>query len=238
MADIRLYQYPISPFCEKVRRALCAKQLDYDIDNVSLWQTLTGRVKSLSRIGKLPVLTINGQVIADSTNIIEELDQRFPTIPLLPDAPEDRAMVHFFEDWADESLYFIEVYLRFGLKANAPQWAQLITADDHPLLAPLFRLLAPGMVAKTAYVQGTGRKSWPLIEHDLRRHCQSLASWLSGKRWLVAYQLTLADIAVASQLSAIIATPEGKAIVEPFPEIIAWLERVNEVTLPPANAGA
>ncbi len=99
----------------------------------------------------------------------------------------------------------------------------------------MLRLIVPGVIAKTAQVQGTGRKSWPMIEQDLRRHCQALAAWLSGKRWLVAYQLTLADIAVASQISAIANTPEGHAIVGQFPEILAWLARVDEVTLIPIS---
>ena len=232
MADICLYQYPISPYCDKVRRVLHAKHLDYKRVNISLWQTLTGTVRSLSRTGKLPIVAINDRVIADSTNIIEELEHCYPNVHVIPDDPADQAMVHFFEDWADESLYFIEIHLRFGLRSNAGYWAAQACADDHPWLAPLLRLVAPGIIAKTAQIQGTGRKSWPMVEQDLRRHCQALAAWLSGKRWLVAYQLTLADIAVASQISAIIGTPEGRAIIEQYPEIIAWLARVDEVTMP------
>jgi glutathione S-transferase len=235
MADICLYQYPISPFCDKVRRVLNAKQLDYRCENISLLATLLGRVKRLSPVGKLPVLSIDGRSIPDSTTIVEELEQLYPRINVMPDDPADQALVHFFEDWADESLYFFEVHLRFGLRSNASYWAEQATADDHPKLAPLLRLIVPGVIAKTAQVQGTGRKSWPMIEQDLRRHCQALAAWLSGKRWLVAYQLTLADIAVASQISAIANTPEGQAIVGQFPEILAWLARVDEVTLIPIS---
>ncbi len=108
MADICLHQYPISPFCDKVRRVLNAKQLDYRCENISLLATLLGRVKRLSPVGKLPVLSIDGRSIADSTTIVEELEQLYPRINVMPDDPADQALVHFFEDWADESLYFLK----------------------------------------------------------------------------------------------------------------------------------
>lgn len=40
-----LYQFEISPFCDKVRRVLNLKRQAYDIENVSVARTLSGYVQ-------------------------------------------------------------------------------------------------------------------------------------------------------------------------------------------------
>ena len=96
-----------------MRRILHWKRVPYEIREVPPTRSLG--VRRLNRIGKLPTLEDEGRVVADSTDIAHYLEQRFPDPPLLPRHPLERGLVHVLEDWADESLYFLEMTLRFGL---------------------------------------------------------------------------------------------------------------------------
>lgn len=229
MSYITLYQYQISPFCDKVRRTLTFKGLPFNTDNISLLNTQLGKVKKLAPAAKLPVLDIDGELLADSSHIVTELEKRFPTPALYPADKKQQALVHFFEDWADESLYFYEVYLRFV--RNPKEWGKITSQEDHPAFAALSQHIAPGVLKKQVMAQGLARKPWPVIEADLHKHFQSLADWLDGQNFLCGDKLTLADIAVASQVSCIVDTPEGKNISSGYQTVIDWLKRVNEQTL-------
>ncbi|MBU2037587.1 MAG: glutathione S-transferase C-terminal domain-containing protein, partial [Gammaproteobacteria bacterium] len=55
-----------------------------------------------------------------------------------------------------------------------------------------------------------------------------LNALLYERDWLVGEQITLADIAVAVQLQAIAATPQGKQALLAYPDVQLWLARSGE----------
>lgn len=229
MSKITLYQYEISPFCDKVRRTLKLKGQSFTTENISLLQTQLGKVKKLSPAAKLPVLEIDGELITDSSNIVAELEERFPLPAVYPTDKKQRALIHFFEDWADESLYFYEVYLRFV--RNPKEWGKITSKEDHPAFAALSQHIAPGVMKKQVMAQGLARKPWSEIEADIHKHFQALTDWLIGQDFLCGNELTLADISVAGQISCIIGTPEGKEISSGYQTVLDWLQCVDDQTL-------
>src|SRR5690349_5471712 len=101
---IVLHQLDISPFCDKVRRVLHFKRLDYSVHDVPVGGL--GKLKRMARPGKVPILELDGRFIHDSTDICRTLEELVPEPRLIPADPMQRALVDIFEDWADESLYF------------------------------------------------------------------------------------------------------------------------------------
>lgn len=229
MSQITLYQYEISPFCDKVRRTLKYKGLEFDTQNISLLQTQLGKVKKLGPAAKLPVLEVDGERLFDSSNIVLELEKRFPERTLLPTNKKQRALMHFFEDWADESLYFYEVYLRFV--RNGKEWGKITSKEDHPMFAALSQHIAPKVLTQQAAAQGIAKKPWSTIEQDLHKHFQSLSDWLEDQQFLCGEQLTFADIAVAGQVSCIVGTPEGKEIASHYESVLTWLANTDQASL-------
>lgn len=226
-----LYQYELSPFCDKVRRVLHVKGVDYRVEEVTIADTLKGRLKKLSPAAKLPVLDIEGERIADSTDIVRFLDARFPEPRLVPADPREQALVHFFEDWADESLYFYEMHLRFTLPHNAERWVPEAAKHDGALLRRVAAFALPKAMAKTTAAQGTGRKPLAMIKHDLDRHFHMLNQWLAGRDWLVGDALTLADIAVFAQVNCLAGTVEGQDLMRGYEHLRPWMERVDAATV-------
>lgn len=225
MTDITLHQWEISPFCQKVARALRFKGLAYRTEDYN--GLLGTQVMRLSKVGKVPVLDIDGQRLQDSTCIVRYLDERFPEPPLFPRDPQQRALAELWEDWADESLYWFEVYFRVKDPQAFDQVAELASAG-RPLLERLpTKLTVRAMLGLQLYSQGLGRQPREAVEAEFLRHLDRIETVLARGDWLVGEHQTIADIAVGSQLLEVLRTSDRLR-----PELLrrsrlaAWLERI------------
>ncbi len=223
-----LYQFRISPFCDKVRRAFRLKGLAWDTVEVSLLPD--ARAKRISPTGKFPAVDFGDTIIVDSTDIILHLEALVPDPPLLPADPRDRAEALLLEDWADESLYFFEIVMRNWPQNRAAFLDDLLHAETGVRRAVMARMV-PGAVGKQSRAQGRGRKSEAQVVAELARHYDSLAARLDGRDWLVGSAISLADIAVRSMVFVLDRTSEGKALRDARPGLAAWCIRVDGATL-------
>jgi len=228
---ITLHQFEVSPFCDKVRRILHWKRLEYRIQEVPLARALA--VRKINPIGKLPCLEHDGTFVSDSTDIAYYLEEKFPRPPLLPRDPVLRGLCHVLDDWADESLYFYEMRLRFTLPHNARRWIPELVHADSRLLKALAPRVIPGMMRRLTRKQGVGRKSLQQVLADVERQVDALAGLLGDREWLVGDALSLADLSVCAQMRCIRGAEEGARIIEGRPTVGAWLERVETATSKP-----
>lgn len=231
MPDVTLHQFEISPFCHKVRRILHLKGVPYDIREVSALRSAVD-VRRINRMGRLPVLEVDGTLVADSSEIARFLDERYPDPPLWPADPRGRAQCHLLEDWADESLYFYEMTMRLQWPSNSARWARELLRADGRLGMAIAPALVPRLVAQRTKAQGVGRKPHELVLRELERHFDALDTLLGDGDWLVSGALTIADIAVAAQVTAIAGAHEGRAALDGHPVIGAWLQRTDAATRP------
>jgi glutathione S-transferase len=233
---IDLYQFEISPFCDKVRRILHVKGLPYRTHDISMQAAVTQSSK-VNPTGKLPALRDGDRSIGDSTDIALYLESTYPDPALLPSDPRRRALVLALEDWADESLYFYEIYLRFAVGRNAEKWVPVLTAGDSDLVQRAARIVIPRHMKGILAKQGLGRKSYEQVLRDMERHADTMVGLLEEGPWLVGDRLTLADIAVFAQWFCIRGAAEGAKAVAARPVLAAWMDRVDEATAAP-SAGA
>ena len=110
MGKIVLHQWEMSPFCNKVRRCLKHKGLEYSV--VDYNGVLALNAAKLSKVGKLPVVDFDGHRVQDSSAIARYLDEKYPDKLLYPREPRALAEARMWEDWAGQSLYFYEIYFR------------------------------------------------------------------------------------------------------------------------------
>jgi len=94
---LRLYRFPFSTNVERVALALAHKGLEVE----SVWVDPANRsdVVRISVQELVPVLIDGDRVVADSTAILEHLEERFPERPLYPADPARRAELRLFVDW-------------------------------------------------------------------------------------------------------------------------------------------
>lgn len=100
---IRLFQFPTSMFCEKVRIVLAYKKLPYEI--VSARDDERKSLIAFSGQKKVPVIDYHGQCVVDSTTICAFLEEKHPEKSIYPSAAADKALCLILEDWADEVLF-------------------------------------------------------------------------------------------------------------------------------------
>ncbi len=100
---LRIYQFPTSMFCEKVRITLSLKNIPYEI--VDARQDDRKALIEFSGQKKVPVLDFNGQPVIDSTVICAFLEEKYPQPSLYPSNPTDKGLCLVLEDWADEILF-------------------------------------------------------------------------------------------------------------------------------------
>jgi glutathione S-transferase len=222
----------------KVRRILHYKGLAYETEEISMQQAVT-RVRKVNPVGKLPALVHDGRTVADSTDIALYLEEHFPDPPLLPSDPRERGLCHALEDWADESLYFYEMYLRFTLGHNSERWIPVLCGQDSELVAKAARFVIPRHMKAILVKQGLGRKTRTQVVADVERHTTAVQSMLSGRDWLVSHHVTVADIAVYAQFACIGGSREGARAIAACPDLQRWMARVEEATDgPPAASDA
>ena len=223
MAEIVLHQWEISPFCGKVRKALRHKGIAFSVRNYN--GMLATKASALSPAGKLPVLDIDGQRIQDSSAIVAFLEARDHERPLFPKAPAERALASVFEDWADESLYWIEVALRMGDPAVLPKAAKLLCTGrpgwERAVVATILKLTYP----KKLKAQGIGHLPPERIHELLFGHLAAIEALLAAGPWLVGDAKSMADIAVSAQIDEIVRTSPLAPRVLAYPRLREWLAR-------------
>ena len=97
---LRLYRFPFSTNVERVALALAHKGLDVD----SVWVDPADRSEVVRISGQelVPVLVDGDRVVADSTAILQHLEEGFPERPLYPADPARRAEIRVFVDWFNQ----------------------------------------------------------------------------------------------------------------------------------------
>jgi len=223
MPEIVLHQWEISPFCGKVRRILEHKQLAFQVIN---YNGFRGRkAAKLTPAGKLPVIDYDGERVQDSSDIAEFLEAKHPERPIFPRDPVLRAQAHFWEDWADESLYWFEVYLRFNFDDARARSVALLAEGRPGYERAILGRVVKGMYRKKLAAQGLGRLEPARVEQKLLAHVDALEVLLTAKPWLVGDDRSIADLAVQSQLAEIARTSHLAPELAKRAHVSAWLAR-------------
>jgi len=195
---LELHQFRHSAFCEKVRLVLAAKQLVYNVVEVTPG---VGQLElyRLSGQRQVPVLVDGTEVIADSTAIAQYLEAKVPEPALLPADPALRAQALLLEDWADTALAAGARLALVQAAAADPVLRGGLLPEATP--APLRSFVG---ALPTGLLSGLGQ----VIDHggleQLCTNLQQLCALVQQQPFLVGDALTLADLAVVAQLSLLL----------------------------------
>ena len=188
----------ISPFCVKVETYLRMTGAEYKV------------VVSDSRRapkGKCPYIEYDGNLISDSSTIIEYLEIRTST-PMDADlTPQERAISSALKAMLEDQFYFVGLWTRWvdplGWKIYRPVITQLGTELGVPkLLIPLFEPIIRSKMKRTAYLQGTGRHSPDEIRRIGTNVITALSDWLESKDFMLGKTPHLIDATAYAFITA------------------------------------
>src|SRR5260370_12923137 len=125
-----------------------------------------------------------GERIQDWSDIAAFLRSKPPVPPLFPADPQLRARAHFWEDWADESLYWFEIYLRF-MYPEARDRSVALLAEGRPTYErTILGHVIKGMYGNKVAVQGLRRMPAQPLREELLPHVDALETLLATHRRL------------------------------------------------------
>lgn len=228
MSTIELFGAPGSPFVKKIQAVLALKKLEYQL----VEPRSPGDLKKWNpRTGKMPVLRIAGKSVYDSTFIAERLEADFPEPPLWSTDPAARAGQRLIEDWADESLYFYLMALRWCPKHEGATLTQ-ITSGLPPLMRPIARPILRRSIGGSTRAQGLGRLPKDDLVREIGGRLDDLEALRGSRPYFYSDTPSLADLALTGQLEMGMSgpTPEVNELVGSRPELSAYLVRVIGAT--------
>lgn len=171
---IRLFHVPLSPFCRKVRLSLAEKKLEVELVEEKYWEQDPDFMRR-NPAGKVPVLKMDGRMLAESAAICEYIEERHPDPALMPRSPEARYEVRRIVSWFDDKFH------------------QEVTSK-----------LLYERVNKKVMGQGyPDSKNVKAGAKAIKYHLDYMGWLLDQRRWLAGDVMTLADFAGAAHLSSL-----------------------------------
>jgi len=170
----RLYHVPLSPFCRKVRLVLAEKRIEVELVEERYWEEQPEFLRR-NPGGKVPVLRLDGVMMAESSAICEYLEETRPDPALMPKDPagrfEVRRLVGWFDDKFHREVTANLLYERVNKK---------ITGKGYP---------------DSSNIKAGARA--------IKYHLDYMAWLLDHRRWLAGDQMSLADFTAAAHLSSL-----------------------------------
>jgi glutathione S-transferase len=209
-----LHHYPTSPFSEKVRLVFGAKRIAWRSVHIPVMLPKPDVIALTGGYRKTPLLQIGADVYCDTALICRLLDALHPEPPLYP--PTVAGTAQMLAQWADSTLFWTVVPYTTrqpagiaSLFGGSPEALKAFAADRAGFAPHVPRLsLADGAVALNHYL------GW--LESHLG----------DGRGWLLRDTLSIADFSVAHCLWFMRLAPPVATILDGYPRLAAWLERV------------
>lgn len=98
---IKLFEHPLSPYAQKVKLALIEKGIPFETAMPDLLSGGDAAFRAASPRLEVPALVDGDATVFDSTIILEYLEDKWPTPPMLPAAPLERARARTLEEICD-----------------------------------------------------------------------------------------------------------------------------------------
>jgi glutathione S-transferase len=211
MGDINLYQYPISPFSEKLRRVLVHKGLKWNPIDCH-YEDKTNLLKITSgKWTRVPVLEWNGEVVWNSADIIKWVDQKVPARRVIPEG--QLGLCEIIDQWADNTLFTPILLLVIPDLLDAAGDAKL-RSNREKLIGMSSAQMRSGAVA---------------YREQLVVYARMIDTQLQGKDFFLGGGFTMADASLYHPLFFLALNPGNFEAVREFKNLMRWYERVRDL---------
>jgi len=226
---VTLYQFELCPYCHKVKAAFDVKGIAYRVVEVNpMTKAELPAALPADAPRKVPVIDCEGEVLYDSTTIMNYLDERFRDgVSLTPTEATAKMRSDEIEAWVDDEFTMALPTVIYGTWGESLKAAQVTARTSN-----------------FGFLQNVGvRAGGPLIMHQvckriLKRHGKTdghawvaetldqFESWLGDDDFVTGSSVSMGDVAMQGAISCIQEFPIFEKIMK-RPKMRAWFERVQ-----------
>ncbi len=225
-ARFRFYAVEVSYFSAKVRPALRYKGVPY-VELLSDPKAYRDVIVPRTGFAFIPVIvTPEDETWQDSSDILDALEARFPTPPLVPAGPLQRLVALLVELYADEFLLLPAMHYRWNFpesEAKARGDFAAVTGDSEASggFADRMKSFVPAL--------GVQPETVPAIEAHTRELLDGLSAHFARHGYLLGERPSVADCALMGPLYAhlYLDVAPGRLLRERAPRVCHWIERMN-----------
>jgi glutathione S-transferase len=229
-----LWGAPHSLYSGKVRSYLVKKGLPFTELFPSHPRFAAAIVPAVGQMVVPVVETVDGEILQDSTEIIELLEQRFPEPSMLPATPVQRCVAHLLDAWGTEGMLATAMHYRWSYRAE----------QEHFLRAEFGRAIHAGpdrearLAAGAAFMGyfggmlpslGVDADTIPAIEAAHEQVLDALDVHFQHHPYLLGGRPSIADFGFMAPLFAHLGrdpVPAG-LMMKRAPNVYRWTERMN-----------
>jgi glutathione S-transferase len=221
-----LYNAPQSTCSQRVRFVLNAKGIAFDEVKLDLLagDQLKPEYLALNPNGVVPTLDHDGQIVIDSSVIIEYLDEIAPENSFTPESPVARARMRALMRFVDEMPAAAVRVPTFNL-AFLPRFQAMSAAE--------FQAVAESKPLRKEFLLAMGRKGFPEKDMNaaldrMRRTYERMDAAIaqSGGPWLMGKDITLADISLMPAIVRMDDLGLGDMWADK-PRVAAWYDAIR-----------
>ena len=226
----RLLHFRVSHYNEKVRWALDYKRWPH-VRRALIPGFHIPRARWLSGQNRLPVLEIQGRVLAGSNHILAELERLRPDPPLYPEERADRERALALEAYFDEQVAPDLRCLFWAAYIDDPAASARMATDGFPIgVRRTWQALFPLMRPAFRRNMGIERERLAAARRRMPLHFERLESEIGPDGYLVGSRFSVADLAAAAVMTAIIRPAQfSYPLPEPWPrELVELRESVAD----------
>jgi len=221
-----LYQFELCPFCHKVKAALEAKGIAFKKIEVNPMTKKELPELEANERRKVPVLEIDGELICDSTKILEFLEGRDASLTPEGAAREKSDMI---EAWVDDDLAQVLPAAIYGTWRDAARAARVVarTSNFGFVQNAVVRgggSLIMNRVAKKIMARRGGGDPKTMLATEMDK----FEGWLGDQPFVCGDKPSIGDIATHGCLTCIQEFSAYKEIMK-RPRVAAWFERVQSI---------
>lgn len=226
---MKLYQFAISHFSEKVRWALDFKGLNYQ-PVFMLPGAHIKPIRKLARKSSVPVLDHDGTIVQGSAEILDYVEKNFPDNPLTPDDPQEKEQVLAWERRLDEEAGpAIRTWAYHYLLQRPKQVVPMLAAQTPFYNRLLLRLGFSRVDEVMRDWMKINAKTAAKAQQTLETVLEELNATYSQSEYLIGNQFSRADLTAASLLAPLfmpdqypVPWPDARRVPA---EMANWIEK-------------
>lgn len=236
------YAWQLSFYSGKTRAYLRYKAIPHREKTIRLWDL--GTIKKKVGAQVMPVLvTPEGEWLQDSSQIIDELEKRFPLAPVVPATPRQKIAALVLEAWGDEFWLPSAMHYRWSFADN---YRLLFRPEAGNHLLPFApRFLKNAVSDRSAsmlrgFLKGLGvvPAQLPLIERWTLGMLDALELHFAQHQYLLGSKPSIGDFGLIGPLYAHLGRDPvpARELIAKRVHLAAWVQRMQHPEQPQGGA--